>query len=485
MHPPTPEQSLIIEAARRTSDNLLVNALAGAAKTTTLEMICAAVTGIPILSLAFNKRIADEMTKRLPSHVECRTLNALGHRVWAQATGKRLVVDSEKCRKILRAQIDLLPRDEKSEGFESFSDTLRLVSRAKREGYVPDKWTASYIRLISTDEFWFTCEEEPTRQQINLVNETLCKSIAAAYEGGIDFDDQIYMPVIFGGTWPRFPLVLVDEFQDFNPLQHEMLSKLVSKRLIAVGDPWQSIYGFRGAVANGMAAARERWGMKEFSLSVTFRVPRLGVERARSRVPHMQWRENAPLGAIDKLQGWGPDDVPSEVAIICRNNAPLLSLGFRLLRNNRAIKLVGFDIGAGLVRILSKLGAPDLNENQMIDAIEKWTQTELARGRRSTGAIYDRAECLHALTEGRKTLRDAITAAQDLFKREGPIQLMSGHKSKGLEFETVFHLDPWRVPSKFAKEGTEAWEQELNVRYVIETRFKERLVLVNLEDFHA
>ena len=77
-------------------DNICINALAGAAKSTTLELICKYVTGIPILSLAFNKRIADEAFKRLPSHVECRTLNSLGHRVWAAVMGKRLVVDTKR-----------------------------------------------------------------------------------------------------------------------------------------------------------------------------------------------------------------------------------------------------------------------------------------------------------------------------------------------------------------------------------------------------
>jgi superfamily I DNA/RNA helicase len=91
---PTPEQAAIVEAAKRTSDNLLINALAGAAKTTTLQLVCQAVTGIPILSLAFNRRIADEMKKRLPSHAEARTLNSLGHEVWGRAIGKRLVVDT-------------------------------------------------------------------------------------------------------------------------------------------------------------------------------------------------------------------------------------------------------------------------------------------------------------------------------------------------------------------------------------------------------
>src|SRR6266550_6959076 len=79
---PTPEQDLIVQAALTTKENILINALAGAAKTTTLELICKALPVQPILSLAFNKRIATEMTKRLPGHVACHTLNAIGHRVW-------------------------------------------------------------------------------------------------------------------------------------------------------------------------------------------------------------------------------------------------------------------------------------------------------------------------------------------------------------------------------------------------------------------
>ena len=65
---------------------------------------------------------------------------------------------------------------------------------------------------------------------------------------------------------------------------------------------------------------------------------------------------------------------------------------------------------------------------------------------------------------------------------KGPIQLCSGHKAKGLEWDTVFHLDPWRVPSKFAKKP-EDQEQELNIRYVIETSPKDSLFLTKVEDF--
>jgi hypothetical protein len=46
----------------------------------------------------------------------------------------------------------------------------------------------------------------------------------------------------------------------------------------------------------------------------------------------------------------------------------------------------------------------------------------------------------------------------------------------------VVHLDPWRIPSKWAKSEA-ARIQEANLRYVIETRPKKALVLANIEDF--
>ena len=104
----TPEQIAIIDAARQTNDNLLINALAGAAKSTTLEFICKYVTGIPILSLAFNKRIADELSKRLPGIVACKTLNALGHQVWGSNLRKRLTLAADKDRQIFKDALEAL-----------------------------------------------------------------------------------------------------------------------------------------------------------------------------------------------------------------------------------------------------------------------------------------------------------------------------------------------------------------------------------------
>ena len=47
----------------------------------------------------------------------------------------------------------------------------------------------------------------------------------------------------------RFPVVLIDEFQDTDPVQWEIVSRAFvgAVRLVLIGDPKQAIYGFRGA----------------------------------------------------------------------------------------------------------------------------------------------------------------------------------------------------------------------------------------------
>jgi DNA helicase II / ATP-dependent DNA helicase PcrA len=484
MHPPTDEQQVIIDFAKDSDANMCVNALAGAAKTTTLEMIGCALTRIPILYLAFNKRIVDEAKKRLPPHIEMRTFNSLGHGVWSKAINRRLTVNTNKMHEALKRAVEDLPRSKKEEGWEDFAETLRWLRFAKRDGYVPAKWRGVARRVLT--ENWSAYDEEPTELQAILIESAMNQSIEQAYVGVIDYDDQIYMPVIFGATWPRFPLVLCDETQDLSAINHVMLEELVDKRVIIVGDPWQSIYAFRGAVQGGMQSLVTKFNMVEFPLSMTFRVPKVGVERAKFRVPHMRAPDWQIEGTITNLEEWGPNAVPDSAAIICRNNAPLFKCALRLLKSGRSIKLVGMDIGPGLVRVMKKIGPSSSTLTQTESMLETWFHAELKRAK-NPDIVYDKYECLQVLclNPNARNLGEAITLAQDLFKREGAIQLLSGHKAKGLEWNTVFHLDSWRIPSKWAKEGTEAWEQEMNVRYVIETRFKKEMFFIDSETFNA
>lgn len=487
---PTLEQQLVYSAATATQDNLLIQALAGAAKTSTLVGIAERLPGKPILCVAFNKRIADEMGKRLPPHCIAKTLNSIGHTAWGQALGKRLSVDSGKTADFIRG-LDL-SQAEKDLLRDVFGDVVALVGKAKSFGYVPEGLYREATRLISREDLEEALADfEYDSLAWALLDTLLVKSIREAYRGNIDFDDQLYMPTLFGAKFPQFPLTLVDEAQDLSPLNHQMIAALVGKRrIIAVGDTYQSIYGFRGAVSDGMNVLRQRFAMKEFFLTVSFRCPKAIIRMARSRAPDMQWSPSAIEGRVTRLirgepafAPWGPDLFPRSCAVICRNNAPLFALGLKLISAGRPVAIRGADISKRLIKILREFGDLAMARAELLEHLARWREFKIAEKKLSDAAIDDRYSCLKVFAEATETLGQAIAHAEKLFASEGPIELLSGHKSKGLEWEHVFHLDPWRVPSKFATKG-EALEQELNLEYVITTRSKNTLTLINLEDFN-
>lgn len=473
---PTDEQKAIVEAAKTTTDNLLINALAGAAKTTTLELICKALPFTPILSLAFNKRIADEMKLRLPGNVKAATVNSIGHGVWQSHVKRKLGLNDDKMYELMKIVIDELPKSQKWQARAVFADTLKAAKAAKMQGYIPDGSFPDANHLIKREDFIDDLEDEI---DVFVLDETLRRSITAAFAGAIDFNDQIYMPTLFNGVFPQFPLVCVDEAQDLSPLNHAMLDKLVSTRIIAVGDPWQSIYAFRGADTNSMRRLKVRFNCKEMTLSMSFRCPIEVVKVAHKRVPHMKWAPWAKEGRVSAPEEWSASTLPDGAAIICRNNAPLFKCALELLKLGRGVKLVGTDLGPSLIRTMKKLGPESMTREQTMAAIQQW-QEEMSKKRKRKGAIADKADCLRVFAGFGETLSAAIAYAEHLFQANGPILLMSGHKAKGLEYDHVFFLNPGLIPSIWA-ESPEELDQEENIRYVIETRAKSELTMVTLE----
>jgi hypothetical protein len=251
-----------------------------------------------------------------------------------------------------------------------------------------------------------------------------------------------------------------------------MLEKLVVGRLIAVGDPWQSIYAFRGAMSSSMSTLRARFNMREMDLSISFRCPKAIVLRARTRAPHMQWPEWAEEGSVNAPTEWTHIDIPDGAAIICRNNAPLYKTAFKLLGNKRSVSLAGSDIGPRLVRIMQKLGPPETPQADLIRLICEWKVEKLETANKPA-TINDMAECMKIFAGFGTNLGQALAYAEYLFKQQGTIRLSTGHKSKGGEWDAVYHLDPWLI-------GPE--EQDQNLWYVITTRAKESLYEIAYKD---
>lgn len=474
---PTEEQAAIVEAATTTKSNLLVSALAGAAKTSTLVLIAHALPKIQLLCLAFNKRIADEMKSRLPPNCECMTLNSLGHRAWADHLGHRLNVDTKKTFTLLKEAVDALPAKEKSFAYERFSDLMSNLDRGKSMGWVPDGHFPQAKRLVNDMEFFASLDDEPSALEMDLLIGLTVKSIKLALQGTIDFGDQLYMPTLWGANFPYYPLVLVDEAQDLSPLNHFMLKRVAKKRLIAVGDECQSIYGFRGAAQDSMRLLKRDFEMTELHLTISFRCPTAVVEAARWRAPAMRWPEWAKPGLVEHLPSWDIESIPTtDTAIICRNNAPLFQCAIRLLRDGRYPELVGNDIGKSLIKLLKKLGEPSLRRPEVLEAIERWRSDKLRKAR-NPDRVNDTASCLIVFAQEGNTLAEAISYCERIMTVNGPVKLMTGHKSKGLEFETVFILDREliRTPD----------QQENNLLYVMQTRSKDRLVYVNTKDYYS
>ncbi|OOG44057.1 exodeoxyribonuclease V subunit beta [Rhodanobacter sp. C06] len=73
----------------------------------------------------------------------------------------------------------------------------------------------------------------------------------------------------------QYPVALVDEFQDTDPLQWRILQRcyvgIEGKALLLIGDPKQAIYGFRGADIHTYLAARERAAKPHWTLGTNHR----------------------------------------------------------------------------------------------------------------------------------------------------------------------------------------------------------------------
>lgn len=517
MFDPTAEQVAILDAVRGSDTSIMVIAYAGTGKTTTLTLIAQATDpSVPGLALAFNVSAKKNLEAKFPPHFSVMTMNGLGHRAWMKAIpGKKILLDEKKLGR-------LVTKICKGQSFEASSEQWsgirELVSHAMMSGLVPKAYPNQGLLADNMDSWGDLVDSMYIplgEREIELARLVLAASVAEAFEGTISFDDQIYMPTMFNGVWPRFGLVLVDESQDLSPLNHIMVKRVSAGRLIIVGDPKQAIYAFRGADSASMGklkALRKDW--IELPLATTFRCSKVVVARQQAHAPgFVAFHRNAE-GAFSKFFGtswltaeakprleWDWTDIARHVdedkdtlAVLCRNNAPLLAMAFKLLAQGIPVTMLGRDIGKGLIA-LSKKVLPDdsMGGPACVLAVNEWREGEVALARANGKeakevGVHDRADCLLAVLDSGKA-KDAKQVREfleRLFARpSGQVTLSTGHKAKGLEFDVVLHLDPWRLPSKQAQRAPNGaqMEQERNLRYVIETRAKRTLLEANLDQF--
>lgn len=465
---PTAEQTDILAAVRETNANLIIQARAGGAKTTTLCMIAGALRG-SVLCIAFNKEIQLELQRRIPTGAQAKTMNAIGYKALWRFYNTKFKVNTSKIFNICKELAEeLTDPEERSDMRENLKEYMDLIRKAMAVGYSPD--LPGVRPLVTLDEFLAGIEEIPSDLQLEVLNTALRRSFKLMQDGLIDFNDQIFWPAIMPSiSFDTADNLLVDEAQDLSPLNHEILRRMGRRsRIIAVGDPAQAIYGFRGADQNSMDNLKQMFKMREMGLTICFRSAEDIVKTARFRAPEMQWRPGAPKGLVQTVTQWRISELQPGDAVICRNNAPLFSLALKMLKAGLYAELSSGDIVKGLVSKMKKLGNLKEPASEILPKVELWA-LEARKKNKNSKTVDDQRECMELFLAEAQTLGEAITLAEQIMQQQGRIKLMTGHKSKGLEFDRVWFLDPFLL----SKEG-----QDPNIRYVIITRAREELRLI-------
>jgi DNA helicase-2/ATP-dependent DNA helicase PcrA len=498
-------QKNIFAAVVSTDDNLAINAVAGSGKTTTIVEAARLLTG-DVAFLAFNKHIVGELQKRLPSNVQAMTIHSLGYKTLASRR-KRLNVSEYKYADIIDAALasSILGR---SATFKRAVSRLVDMARLTLTNLSDRNATGELISHHAISAQIAEAVEELTEADgsdwsYGQVYDRVVKLASAAIDpigvnecrdaGKIDFTDMLYMPVRLGIRPPQFDTVLVDEAQDLSAAQLALVRQ-AGRRIIAVGDPQQAIQGFAGADNRAFATLVEQTGAVELPLSVCYRCPTSHLELAQGIVPHIQPRDDAPVGRVLKITREQFASMPhAGDLIICRRNAPLVGSALKLIASGIQARIRGRNIGEGLVKL-----AQDADKIKLAQDLP-WRVGFLQRLQRHHGnrrgmleqkphsesalqALDDSVDCIEAFFSGRpeiESMSDFKNQLAALFADAGAsVWLSSIHRAKGLEADRVFVLDPDKMALSYP--GMRPWqaEQEQNLRYVGLTRAKSDLYFV-------
>lgn len=462
------EHQLAIFSAIPSTNNLIVEAVAGSGKTTTIIEAMRRATGSS-LYLAFNKAIADDLRPRV-SGAEVRTLNALGHSI----VTKRLPgikLESWKTANFIRSK---LRTDEYA---EYGAQAVRLVSLAKGSafGILNDATRPHFTSLLDQFEIDIPFEHAAKATQVaSLAFAHLTNDFAS-----FDFDDQLFLPVFHNWTFPAFDTVFIDEAQDLNAIQHLILERLHARgaRIIAVGDTNQAIYGFRGSLTSSMSTLRSTFNMTQFPLSVTYRCDRSIVEQAQSIVPHICARPGAPQGEVLFLDEVNISNIADDVLIVCRNNAPLFDLAMRALRLRRPVRVLS-NFTEQLKAFIKSFKTRDLKV--LDERLTKWYEAEIQLAEEAgflgrMQFLTDKYESVQSLYVESSQFDDILAALERFSNATSGPTLATIHKAKGLEAPTTIILNREKLPSNFAR-TPEALQQESNLLYVAITRAQHSLI---------
>jgi DNA helicase-2/ATP-dependent DNA helicase PcrA len=370
-HPPTEEQAEVISAELSPA---IVVAGAGSGKTETManRVVWLVATGRvqvhEVLGMTFTRKAAGELSKRIRDQLDdlaergystvdedsldqatVTTYNSFANRIYSQyavliGRDPDATVLGEAAAWQLAREVAIEATAEQLGEFDKSLDTLTQsildMARSMADNIVDPAEVISYAsKMISTIDPLPIDNDPKTRKRSNqkkwkdsleyAATLPTVVELAVAYQqrklarGAIEFSDQVSLaleicrrfPTVIDDLRSQFRVVLLDEYQDTSVVQAELLALIFGGMgVMAVGDPHQSIYGWRGASADnlsqfGGAFCRNGQQVVSYTLSTSWRNPTRVLEAAnrlaaplteKSRVPvkTLHARPAAPAGEI-------------------------------------------------------------------------------------------------------------------------------------------------------------------------------------------
>ena len=329
-----------IKAVKHIDGPCLVIAGAGSGKTKVLTTRIAylmeqGISDTNILAITFTNKAAKEMRERLNVMVP----------------GTRVFVGTFHSfgLKIIRENLELLGMDKNFTILDS-DDVLSLIKKIMKDLGMDIKEISPYfvrnkISFIKNelltdallDKYFNTEVEKKVIEIYHAYLKVLKKN------NSVDFDDLLKLPVelfkrnsdVLERYQEHYQYILIDEYQDTNEVQYKLSRMLADKykNIFVVGDPSQSIYGFRGANFRNILDFEKNFKNTEvIKLEQNYRSTKNILDAANSVIKNNKERKEmelySTLGDGVKVKYLRSYDEKHEIALIVDEIKKLLKEGY-------------------------------------------------------------------------------------------------------------------------------------------------------------
>lgn len=546
-HKPTDAQLKIFDFVKNGNGNGIIDAVAGAGKTSTLMGCVMHIPNIEdVIYCAFNTSIRKELQKKFKAekkNVKVCTIHSLGFQM-LRAT-KEYKLDDRKYNDIIKDPEffdTLVPEIDRILGYHNHPTVAELKrldemrdaldwddKNALNEGqqYVgkiinklldinqkyrctlEDDSIERYDALVRHFGIFQSWECQYTYYQDELAcyfraHQRLLKegNSMAISHGIIDYTDQLYLPRVLNLTSKKkYGFVFVDECQDLSRAQLYVVQQYLREdgRLMAVGDPYQSIYGFAGADCESFERVKNTFNCTVLGLTDCFRCPQAVIQFAKSIRPDINGFKQYSGKIYSIPQREVVVNIKEGDLVICRTRKPLLALALRLITRDFKVKIHPDELQEFIGDYKKNFTPQELRKiltEDMIDAffekVRERNEKRIIRENKNADSIIRRMLIKEQVSDMESTLTFLkkkffdwhLNTIESLLKRlkftlsypgDEAIKISSIHRAKGLENPRVFILEYNKLPYKRELE----WEQiqERNLHYVALTRPMEELYL--------